>query len=61
MCNKEIREALHDHGMPLWRLADAMDVSEATIIRWLRHELPDDRKKKMLLMINSYKEADGDE
>lgn len=39
--NQEIREKAKAAGIPLWRVAEALGVSEPTIIRTLRHELPD--------------------
>ena len=36
MANKEFRLFARGHGVPLWRLAQAVGVGEATLTRWLR-------------------------
>jgi hypothetical protein len=46
--NIEIRAALNKHRFTMWQLADALDVGENTVYRWLRHEL--DAKKKAEVM-----------
>ena len=51
MKNKEIRDALKKKGMYFWQLADLMGVSEPTVMRWMRHELPPDEKKRILGLI----------
>lgn len=47
MANEEIRKRLKNVGMKLWELADEMGVSEPTVIRWFRHELPTDKREKV--------------
>lgn len=47
-CNIEIRQAAKDSGVFLWELANAIGVSEPTITRKMRTELPADEKGKFL-------------
>lgn len=46
--NQEIRKALKASGMKHWELAVAIGVDETTICRWLRKELPDEKKNHMV-------------
>ena len=56
--NKEIREAARAAGVRLWQIADDMGVSEATLIRKLRHELPDEERLKILAIIKEIAESE---
>ena len=47
----ELRKAAKAAGIPLWRIADAIGVGEATMTRKLRHELPENEKKQLLNLI----------
>ena len=51
MKNLELRKAAKAAGIPLWRIADAIGVSEPTMTRKLRHELPENEKKQLLDLI----------
>ena len=51
MKNLELRKAAQAAGIPLWRIADAIGVGEATMTRKLRHELPENEKKQLLNLI----------
>ena len=51
MQNLELRKAAKAAGIPLWRIADAIGVGEATMTRKLRHELPENEKKQLLNLI----------
>lgn len=51
MVNKEIRKAARIADVPMWKVAMALGVSEPTIFRWLRTELPEDKKAAMMAAI----------
>ena len=53
MKNQEIRLAARGAGIPLWQLAEAIGVSEPTMTRKLRHELPEDEKQRILSIIRN--------
>ena len=36
--SKELREQMRRHGVKQWEVANALGVSESTIIRWMRGE-----------------------
>lgn len=49
--NSEIRSAAKAAGVMLWQLADALQISEPTMTRRLRRELPEHEKRKLLQII----------
>lgn len=49
--NKEVREAARSSGVPLWRVAAAIGISEPTITRWLRFPLSGERKTEIMAAI----------
>ena len=57
MENTKIRLAARGAGVPLWRIAQEMGVSEPTITRRLRTKLPIDEEKKILNIIRRIKEG----
>ncbi|MBE6845646.1 MAG: hypothetical protein E7508_08070 [Ruminococcus sp.] len=44
--NIEIRKAAKENGVFLWEIADKLGVSEPTLNRYLRKEMPDSLKAK---------------
>lgn len=55
--NQDIRSAAKTAGIPLWRIADAMNCSEPTITRKLRREMTDEEKTKFLSVIRQLQEV----
>lgn len=51
MKNVEIRTACIHFGIKHWQLANELGISETTLSRKLRYELPEDQKAKMLSVI----------
>lgn len=51
--NEKIKKALEDKRLCQWELADMLGVSESTVTRLLRHELPEEKKKEILDLIKS--------
>lgn len=47
MANREFRPFARGHGVPLWRLAQAVGVGEATLTRWLRVPLSTEREEQL--------------
>jgi len=43
--NQEIRKAIKAAGLKQWEVARACGITEYTLIRWLRDELSEERKK----------------
>lgn len=46
--NTEIRLACKQFGVYLYSVAATLGVSEATLTRWLRYELPAEKKKQVM-------------
>lgn len=51
--NKLVRDALKSVGMYQWELADLIGVTEVTLSRWFRHELPEEKQKELYETIMS--------
>lgn len=49
--NQEIRTAARNARVPLWKIADALGVSEATFTRMMRRELPKDKHDQIMSII----------
>ena len=55
--NAYIREALAKTHIPVWKLADELCISEPTMHRKLRHELPMEEQERIVRAIYRMKEA----
>ena len=51
MANEVIREAAKKAGVKLWEVAECCGIGDSTFSRQLRRELPSDRQKEILEMI----------
>ena len=59
MNNKEIKAKAKEKSVKLWQIADALKISEPTITRKLRHELPEEEKNKILALIDEIAEKES--
>lgn len=50
--NSEIRAKIRKAGLTQWQIADALGVCENTFCRMLRYELPEEKKKEILALID---------
>lgn len=50
--NLELRRTAKANGVALWQIADKLGISEPTMTRRLRSELPENEKQKILDIIN---------
>ena len=57
MNNIEIRTAAKKHGIHLWQIANMLKISEPTMTRKLRLELPQEEKEKILSVIEELAKA----
>lgn len=55
MENGFVRRRAKEAGVPLWRIAVALGISEPTITRWLRLPLPDCKERAILNAIDRLK------
>lgn len=51
MNNKKVRIAMMECNMKQWQLAKLLEVSESTVNRMLREELPEDDQKRLVEII----------
>lgn len=57
--NQNVRRAARVAGVPLWRVAAAIGVSEPTLIRWLRVPLPEDKEQRVMAAIAALEQEAG--
>lgn len=58
MTNEKIRLALFQHGVYQYELADLLNVSEITLSRRLRRELPEDEQDRIVQIIEQHSRGD---
>ena len=51
--NVEIREAIEKKGLRHFEVAELMNVSTYAFSKWLQRELPEEKKKKILEVIEN--------
>lgn len=56
MNNQEIRKTAKEKNVSLWEIADELKISEPTMTRKLRHELPEAEKTIILALIDKIAE-----
>ena len=54
--NADIRIAIMVSGVKYWEVADELGVSDSTFTKWLRKELSDEKKQKIIEAITRLKE-----
>lgn len=52
MRNQDIRQYAKKAGVRLWEVAEFLGISDPTMTRKLRHELPETEKAKILAIID---------
>lgn len=55
MENIQIRKAAREAHIPLWKIAQMVGISEPTLTRWLRVELSQEKKVRILQAIEQLK------
>lgn len=62
MANKAVKDALKRHGVPQWELGKELNVSENTMYRKLRTDLPKQEQEQLIRKVEeiaSQKEKEG--
>lgn len=54
MANEDIRQLIKDECIRHWKLAELLEISESTLVRRLRKELPTEEKEKIKKAIEKY-------
>ena len=57
MKNIDLREAFRIANVRQWEVAEALGISEMTLVKWLRRELPEDKKQRIQEGIHKVKES----
>lgn len=57
MANLEIREEIRKSRLYHYEIADALGVSKSAFSKWLRSEMDEERKEKVMRAIDSIKEV----
>ena len=52
LANTDVRETAKKRGVRLWEIAEFLNVSDPTMTRKLRRELPADERQKILSIID---------
>lgn len=50
--NAFIRDYARNHGVCLWQVADALGINESSLSRLLRYELPDEKRREIIAVID---------
>lgn len=58
MSNTEIRRKAKENGVHLWRIADALGITDGNFSRKLRKELSEAEKEQIFKIIDDLKERD---
>lgn len=53
MKNSEIRNLVAENRLYLWEVAEAAQISEITLGRWLRTEMNTERRERVMQAINA--------
>lgn len=54
MENKRIRKELKERGVKYWELARIMGISDATLTRRLRNEIPEEEQDRIIKLIRKH-------
>lgn len=54
--NKEVRKLMEEKRVPRWKIADYYGVHTNTVGNWFRHEFSEEKKAKMIKVINEIAE-----
>ena len=61
MVNSQIRKRATGTGVKLWEIAHALGITDSSLSRKLRLELPDDEQKRILNIIDDIQRRHADE
>lgn len=50
--NEDVRAAAKEKGVRFWQLAEKLGVSDTTLAKLFRHELPDNKKAQLMKIID---------
>ena len=53
--NSDIKQTMKTNFVPQWKVADRLGISEMTLIRWLRKEVPEEKRLQIMQAIEQLK------
>lgn len=59
MANEQIRRIAAEKGVPHWKIADRLGVVDTTFCKWLRKELPKEKRDRVLEIISDLEKTEG--
>lgn len=59
--NFELRQKVENSGIFYWQIAEKLGVSDATLCRWLRHELSNEKKSQIFAAITELEAGEMNE
>ena len=59
LCNNDLRTEAKMAGVRLWEISEALKISDPTMTRLLRHELPPEKKAQIRGIIQQLAKKDG--
>ena len=57
--NQDVRTHAKKKGIPMWAVAEQLGISEPSITRMLRHELPEENKRELIMLIDEIAAQEG--
>lgn len=57
--NERLEKARRKAGMPIWKMAELAGVSETTMYRKMRHEMPEEEQGRIIALIEEAEASDG--
>jgi len=57
--NQDIRKAAQEKRVFLWQVADKYQISDTSFTKMLRKELPNEKKKQIMSLINDLARQEG--
>ena len=51
MCNQDIKALANQNHVRLWQVAEKLQIADTTFSRWLRTELPNEKKQQIKSII----------
>ncbi len=57
--NQEVRKAAQVAGVPLWKVAATIGISEPTFMRWMRFPLSKEKEERIMEAISALKKEVG--
>lgn len=55
MANIDVKQKIRDNNLFQWAVADEMGISECTFSKWMRKELPPEKKQEIFKAIEQLK------